>query len=39
MTFQQLAKMRYSVRSYSEEPVSDEQLHYILSVPASLLQL
>ncbi len=30
MTFQQLAKTRYSVRSYSEEPVSDEQLHYIL---------
>ena len=31
MTFQQLAKTRYSVRSYSDESVSDEQLNYILS--------
>lgn len=30
MTFQQLAQKRYSVRSYSAQPVSDEQLNYVL---------
>ena len=30
MTFKELAQKRYSVRSYSAEPVSDEQLNYIL---------
>ncbi len=30
MTFQQLAQKRYSVRSYSDQPVSDEQLNYVL---------
>lgn len=30
MTFQELAKKRYSVRLYSPEPVTQEQLDYIL---------
>ena len=30
MTFQELAKKRYSVRRYSTEPVTQEQLDYIL---------
>ena len=30
MTFQQLAQKRYSVRSYSNEPVTEEQLRYVL---------
>ena len=30
MSFQDLCKQRFSVRSYSAEPVSDDQLEYIL---------
>lgn len=30
MTFEELAKKRFSVRAYSDEPVSDEQLNYVL---------
>lgn len=30
MTFKELSEQRYSVRSYTDEPVSDEQLSYIL---------
>lgn len=30
MTFQELAKKRFSVRAYSDEPISDEQLNYVL---------
>ena len=30
MTFQELAKTRYSVRSYSDEPIAEAQLNYVL---------
>ena len=30
MTFKELSEQRYSVRSYTDEPVSEEQLAYIL---------
>lgn len=30
MTFKELSEQRYSVRSYTDEPVSEEQLSYIL---------
>ena len=30
MDFKKLSETRYSVRSYSGEPVSEEQLQYIL---------